>query len=225
MAIVYQHIRPDKNEIFYVGIGKTIKRAYTTKGRNKLWQAIVKRNPDYIINIIYDNLTWEEACKIEVELIERIGRINTGTGTLCNLTDGGEGVLGVVQSTYTRLKRSLSLSGENNPNFGKPLPEWHKEINRNVQLGKKHSKERIEKMKKAITGQKRQFSEEGMQKLKNVVSKQVIDTKTNKIFKNIKEAALYLNMKRTTLNAMLAGQSRNKTNIVYMSDFKKLTNE
>ena len=28
MAIVYRHIRLDKNEVFYIGIGKTEKRAY-----------------------------------------------------------------------------------------------------------------------------------------------------------------------------------------------------
>ena len=33
MAIVYQHRREDTNEVFYIGIGETLKRAYQKKAR------------------------------------------------------------------------------------------------------------------------------------------------------------------------------------------------
>ena len=35
MAILYRHIRLDKNVPFYIGIGKDIKRAYSKSNRNK----------------------------------------------------------------------------------------------------------------------------------------------------------------------------------------------
>lgn len=47
-------------------------------------------------------------------------------------------------------------------------------------------------------------------------SKKLIDTKTNKIFDTVNEAAEYLNMKRPTLSNMLTGFRRNKTNLRYL---------
>jgi len=92
MAYVYQHVRKDKNQVFYIGIGsdKKYQRAYDIKGRNKLWYNIIKKT-DYIVEIIHDNLSWENACNLEIELIKKYGKKCNNTGLLCNLTDGGEG--------------------------------------------------------------------------------------------------------------------------------------
>jgi hypothetical protein len=99
MAYVYQHTRLDKNEPFYIGIGTSeyYNRARRKKGRNKIWHRIVDKTP-YEIKIIYDNLSWEEACQREKELIAKYGRLNNKTGILANLTDGGEGNVGAVLS-------------------------------------------------------------------------------------------------------------------------------
>lgn len=45
MPYVYKHIRLDTNEIFYIGIGSDKKhlRAYSQRGRNKMWKEIVKK--------------------------------------------------------------------------------------------------------------------------------------------------------------------------------------
>lgn len=45
MAYVYRHIRLDKNEPFYIGIGsnETYKRANTIKDRNKIWYDIAAK--------------------------------------------------------------------------------------------------------------------------------------------------------------------------------------
>lgn len=92
MAILYRHIRLDKNEPFYIGIGLTEKRAYSKKNRNKLWKNIVSKST-YEIEILFEDLTWEEACEKEKEFITLYGRKDIGTGTLCNLTCGGDGVI------------------------------------------------------------------------------------------------------------------------------------
>lgn len=44
----------------------------------------------------------------------------------------------------------------------------------------------------------------------------IINTVTNEKYKTITQAAKKYNIKRTTLNAMLAGQNKNKTNLKYI---------
>lgn len=94
MAYVYRHIRLDKNEPFYIGIGsdETYKRANSKFGRNKYWHNIVAKT-DYEVEILLDNITWEYALNKEIEFIELYGRRIDG-GILSNLTKGGDGVLG-----------------------------------------------------------------------------------------------------------------------------------
>ena len=112
MAYLYRHIRLDKNEPFYVGIGSdnSYKRANETSRRNLHWKNIVKKGP-YEIEIILDNLTWEEACEKEKEFIVLYGRTNLNKGSLCNLTDGGEGLIN--PSEETRDKKRKSMIGKN----------------------------------------------------------------------------------------------------------------
>ena len=57
---VYRHIRLDKNEPFYIGIGKTEKRAYEKIKRNQFWQNVIAKT-DYDVEILFDNLSWEDA--------------------------------------------------------------------------------------------------------------------------------------------------------------------
>lgn len=107
---VYRHIRLDKNEPFYVGVGsdKHYKRAYQNgiNKRNQYWHKITSKT-DYEVEIILDGLSWEKALEKEIEFISLYGRVNTKTGILCNLTDGGEGVAGKIVSDETRKKQSL----------------------------------------------------------------------------------------------------------------------
>jgi hypothetical protein len=126
MAYVYRHIRTDKNEPFYIGIGKdaTYKRAYqcSKTKRSEFWHNIASKG--YEVEILMDNLTWEQACEKEKEFISIYGRKDLGKGTLVNLTNGGEGVIelskesiesirkkltGVKQSEYTKNKRKETL--------------------------------------------------------------------------------------------------------------------
>lgn len=129
MAIVYKHIRLDTNEVFYIGIGKDEKRAYQTDNRrNKYWKNIINHTK-YKVEITHKDICYEEAQAIEKYLISFYGRSNKNEGTLCNLTDGGEGCLGIIVSEETREK----FRGKNNYMFGKT-----------------HSLEVREKMKKII---------------------------------------------------------------------------
>ena len=89
MAVVYIHRKETNNEIFYVGIGKKVNRAYVTKRRSNWWTKTYNKH-GRTVEIIEDDITIEEARESEMALIELIGRKDLELGPLVNMTDGGE---------------------------------------------------------------------------------------------------------------------------------------
>lgn len=133
MAYVYTHTREDKNEIFYVGIGSDEdddhKRALSSGGRNMFWRRIAAKTK-VTAQIVVDDITWEEACDKEKELIALYRRKKDG-GTLCNLTSGGEGQCGMIPwnkgkatSAHTKRKLSISHMGMVSPLRGIKRPQY-----------------------------------------------------------------------------------------------------
>lgn len=119
---VYGHTRPDTNELFYIGVGFK-GRAYSKSGRNRYWHAIVnKNNGHFKVSIIHENITKEQACKIEVILIKLYGRKCFNEGFLCNISTGGEYSYGVKKSSEAIAKAKLR-TGKNHNMFGIPKPE------------------------------------------------------------------------------------------------------
>lgn len=112
---VYTHTRLDNNTVFYVGIGthkaRNTKhsRANETTRRTRHWKNIAAKT-NYKIEIVFDNITWQKACELEIELISTYKRYIDG-GTLCNLTLGGEGAMGRIVKQEVRDKISKSLQG------------------------------------------------------------------------------------------------------------------
>jgi hypothetical protein len=149
MAYVYRHIRFDKNQPFYIGISKgesrNCKRGSSSFGRNTIWKRIVDKT-GWEVEIILDGLTWDEAKLKEIEFVKLYGRLNNNTGILANMTDGGEGGLGVVVSDEARLKRSeiskkRGISKETREKMaaklrGRPQPEWQRKILSEAAKGK-----------------------------------------------------------------------------------------
>lgn len=109
MAIVYIH-KKKNGEVFYVGIGADESRAYSRDSRNRWWRYITAKY-EYEVEITHRDVIREEACGIEKYLISFYGRRNRGQGTLCNLTDGGDGNFGYIPSKESRKKTSSSLKG------------------------------------------------------------------------------------------------------------------
>ena len=126
MATVYRHIRLDKNEPFYIGIGESERRAYNKVNRSKHWKNIA--NKGYEVEVLFDNITWEEACEKERELISLYGRKDLKTGILVNMTAGGEGTFGYRHTEEAKLKNRLASLGPNNPQYGKKRPEHSKKL-------------------------------------------------------------------------------------------------
>jgi hypothetical protein len=158
MAIVYEHLRNDTNEVFYVGMSVGKKRAFEKckSKRNPHWHNIVKK-AGYTVNIVYKDIEWEEAKKIEILLIKKYGRKDLGLGNLVNMTDGGEGVLGVIMSEENKKKMSKLMKG-NTYNLGKPKSEEHKQKmseaskGNTYNLGKTLSEETRQKISEANKG-------------------------------------------------------------------------
>lgn len=148
MAIVYQHRRLDTNEVFYIGIGKTRKRAYEKNNhRNNHWKGIVNKC-GYEVDILIEGIDWEYACIVEAGMIESYGRHDKGLGCLANQTDGGDGAFGVIVKEETKEKiRQFQLSLNKKSKPGRVQSEETKEKIRNTLKGTTRPKEVIEKMK------------------------------------------------------------------------------
>ena len=133
MAYLYRHIRLDKNEPFYIGIGSdmTNKRAKEKARRSNLWKKIIAKS-DYEVEILFDDITYDEAKLKEIEFIELYGRIDLGNGTLANLTNGGDGTINPSQETRDKISKVnkgrknsealmellINRKGQKNPAFG-----------------------------------------------------------------------------------------------------------
>jgi hypothetical protein len=145
MAYLYRHIRLDKNEVFYIGIGTDSNGRYLrakSKTRNRYWKRIVSKT-DYEIEIMIDDMPIDFILEKEKEFISLYGRTDLGLGTLCNLTDGGEGVLNMSQEGRQALrelrmntkmpqeqkdKYSEMFKGSGNPNSQKVIHKHTLEV-------------------------------------------------------------------------------------------------
>jgi hypothetical protein len=96
------------HEPFYVGMGKGYRfRRHTTNfeidwNYNTIKNGKIKHiidlglDPLKYVNFFKENISKEEACLVEQELIAKLGRINNQTGILSNMTDGGDGWSGAI---------------------------------------------------------------------------------------------------------------------------------
>lgn len=107
---IYRHVRLDTNLPFYVGKGSN-NRVYSKEGRNLHWHNIVNK-VSYRIDFILKDLSEKEAFDKEKYFIKLYGRIDEMTGSLVNMTDGGEGRSGFKHSEKTKAKMSIASKGK-----------------------------------------------------------------------------------------------------------------
>ncbi len=214
MAVVYVHMKPETRDIFYVGIGSSVQRAYRNEGRNSHWTRVFKKYGK-VVDIISDSLSLESAKQMEKFLIASIGIDN-----LCNQTLGGEGAFGLKHTEETKRKISISNTGKvvseqtrakisakskGHPNYNLSHTEEAKAKMSAAFKGKKRSEYFCKQVKKSKQGYcpSRQAIENGVQKRKEKAAL-IIEINSGFIGKiweiekefNIDRRAVYYNCKK-----------------------------
>lgn len=133
---VYALLRNDTNEIFYVGITKDLEDRmichWNQKGgvlKSNIIKKLRKKGYDKIqYKVLASGLSARNACKLEVALIKKYGRILDGTGILANNTEGGEIGEGIIFSQESRRRMSESKKGHTPWNKGTKgiMVAWNK---------------------------------------------------------------------------------------------------
>lgn len=207
---VYSHTRLDKDEVFYIGISSIRYRSKSKHNRNKYWNNITNKT-EYKIDIIYENLSKKEACKLEKELILKYGRKDLNEGVLCNMTEGGDGTSSYIKTTEEKLKHASILSkkykGEGNPFYNKNHTPETKLYISNIQ-------------KQDFTYNEGSWNNVNTKKYNdgnnNQKSKKVINIRTGIIFKCLREASEYYNIKYSTMKCRMLGDRKYRNELKYL---------
>jgi len=149
MYYIYELWNPIDNEPIYVGYGKHNRKTVQPRYKDHIREAIKYKNNQikniqklnmYKIHVIlqlieknidieyrfpYENLTYEEACVKEKELIEYYGRRCIKTGSLTNIDAGGRG--GRILTEETRKKISKAHKGKPSHLKGQKLGSYSNE--------------------------------------------------------------------------------------------------
>ena len=231
---LYRYIRHDKNEPFYIGIGTKHEddkngghaRAVVKKYNNRIWMSITKRT-NYDVEILLESDDYTFVKQKEQEFIKLYGRIDKGTGSLANLTDGGEGTRGMRKITYTdELRKRMSES-----HMGKRLsPE--SQAKRIATLKEKYridppiisesQKKRLRTERLSYIKKEREKFANGDYSSKRIQKTAVINTQTKEVFMTVGNAADSIGIKRTGLYAKLSGQNPNNTVFMYLREYNNL---
>jgi hypothetical protein len=102
MFYVYEHVRPDTKEVFYVGKGQK-KRAYSLK-RNNDWKKIVaENNGEFEVRIINWFNNEDHALNAERYIIKQRKK----DLELANKTSGGQGISGCIRHDMIGVKNIM----------------------------------------------------------------------------------------------------------------------
>lgn len=207
---VYQH----KNKIngkVYIGITmQEPEKRWGVNGCNyksspHFYSAIQKYGWDnFEHNILFTNLTKEEACLKEQELIKQFNSMDRNFGY--NSTSGGEAC---VVNEETRQKISQALMGNKN-GFGHPCSEEKKKKIGESQKGKKFTEERKKRMSEAAKKRHVPCSEEKRQKLSQNYpnKKKVYCEELNKIFDSVQQCGRELGISATSISKLCRGRGK-----------------
>lgn len=210
MYTVYQH-KNKINEKIYIGI--------TMQEPNKRWGlngVNYKSSPHFFAaiqkygwdnfehNILFTNLTKEEACKKEQELIEFYNSMDRNFGY--NSTSGGETF---IMNKETKEKISQALKGNKN-GLGKSCTEEKKKKISEAQKGREFSEEHKRKLSKAAQRRHTPCSEEKKEKLsKNYPNKKpVYCEELNQVFESVQECSRQLDIPATNISKICRGKGK-----------------
>ena len=209
MYIVYQH----KNKIngkVYIGItSQKPEQRWGSQGCNyksspHFYSAIQKYGWDnFEHNILFTELTKEQACLKEQELIKEYNSMNREFGY--NSTSGGDIF---TMNEETKQKISQAMMGNQN-NLGHPCSEEKKKKISNAQKGREFTEEHKQKLSEAAKNRRVPCSEEKKQILKEKSHKKpVYCEELDKIFESVQECGRQLGIPATNISKLCNGRGK-----------------
>jgi hypothetical protein len=210
---VYCQFRNDSNDVFYVGKGSGCRRN-KTNGRSKYWKNIVRKAGGFRSEIIAGNLTEQEALSFEVLMI---AKLRENGASLCNLTDGGDGVSGYKHTPEVCEAQRQRMLGITPWNKGKQASAEARKKMSKAKLGVKLSPEHVAACSKAQmdhpckeeTKQKIAEAHRGRKLSESQYSfrfKPVVCVTTGKEYKSVSEAANDLGLFTSNISRCCQGK-------------------
>ena len=209
MYIVYQH----KNKIngkVYIGI--TMQEPEQRWGSNGInykssphfYSAIQKYGwNNFEHNILFQNLTKEEACKKEQELIAKFNSMNREFGY--NSTSGGDVF---TMNEETKQKISQSMMGNKN-GLGHPYSEEKKKKISEAQKGRHLTEEHKQKLSEAAKKRHTPCSEQAKKNIKKASHKKpVYCEELDTVFESVQECSRQLGIPATNISKLCNGRGK-----------------
>lgn len=137
--------------------------------------------------IIASGLTEDEGYLLEQDCIRKYNTSDPNHGY--NKSTGGKGAYGCTWSEERRQKRSVLVSGERNPMYGKPCDGERRRKISEAHMGMRHTAESIEKMRL-------------------VHSKRVMCVDTGEIYTSVLEAAAAVGARPQNISAVCCGKQK-----------------
>ena len=210
MYIVYQH----KNKIngkIYIGItSRTPQERWGNNGCNyksspHFYSAIQKYGWDnFEHNILFTNLTKEQACLKEQELIKHFNSMDRSFGY--NSTSGGEFF---VMNVETKQKISQSMKGNKN-SLGHICSEEKKKKISDAQKDRKLAEEHKQKLSEAAKKRHVPCSEEKKKILSQAYphKRKVYCKELNKVFESVQECSRFIGAPATNISKVCGGKGK-----------------
>lgn len=208
MYTVYQH-RNKINGKVYIGITMQTPEQRWRHGEGyksspHFYAAIQKYGWDnFEHNILFQNLTKEEACKKEQELIAKYNSMNREYGY--NSTSGGDIF---VMNEETKQKISRSLMGNKN-GLGHPCSEEKKKKISEAQKGRHLTEEHKQKLSEAAKKRHTPCSEQAKENIRKASHKKPIYCEElNKVFESVQECSRQLGIPATNISKLCNGRGK-----------------
>ena len=189
---LYRHIRVDKNEPFYIGIGtkseQDLKYGYYGRASakhidNNIWLKIIAKT-EWRWEILLESDDRKFISEKEKEFILLYGRKCDNSGTLANLTLGGEENHGYKHSNEAKRKISESQKGKPGRRLGAKLTPEQCEKFSEIQKEVANRPEMLEFRKEKMMGNTYMLgkihSDESKKKMSESAKKRGINAKTIK---------------------------------------------
>ena len=209
MYTVYQHKNKINHKV-YIGITSQSPQArWGSQGCNyksspHFYSAIQKYGWDnFEHNILYTNLTKEQACELEQKLIQEYNAMDRNFDY--NSTSGGETF---TMNEETKQKISQALMGNQN-GLGHPCSEKKKQKISEAQKGRKFTEEHKQKLSEAARKRHVPCSEEKKETLRRKAKKKpVYCLELDIVFESVQECSRQLGIPATNISKLCGGRGK-----------------